>query len=110
VADAAVVDEAIIAPAASPLVLEPILAGLPVEPTVSMPSFSSGIIDGGAAVESAAASDDLLLLDQAWAELDDDTLGDADEDAVWPGTSGDDESVSDMALAAVLDESWWTAL
>ena len=51
----------------------------------------------------------MLLLDRALADLGGDSDLDT-EDAVWCNTDGEDESVSDMALAAVLDDAWWGSL
>jgi hypothetical protein len=75
-----------------------------------MPSSgSSADVLASAAIVEAAADADLLLVDQALAQLDRDDDRAAD-DAVWCDAGDDDEAVSDMALAAVLDDAWWNSL
>jgi hypothetical protein len=88
----------------------PLLVGLSLSDSIAMPSSgSSANAMGSAAVIESATESDLLLVDQALAELDHDDESDAD-DAVWCDADGEEESVSDMALAAVLDDAWWVSL
>jgi subtilisin family serine protease len=65
---------------------------------------------GRAAVVESADDSDLLLLDRAWAEIDSDDA--STDDAVWSCDYSEDESVSDLALAAVFDDEagWWARL
>jgi hypothetical protein len=90
-----------------------LLIGLPLVNTGAFSaSTSSSDVMGSAAILESAADSSLLLLDQALAELDADSDLDADE-TVWCGRHAeDDESASDMALAAVLDVdgAWWAGL
>jgi hypothetical protein len=88
----------------------PFFVGLPFD-AVGLPSDTSGEMVGSAAVVQSAADSSLLLLEQALADL-----GSGDdrsaEDDVWCNQDGEDESVSDLALAAVLDDeaAWWATL
>jgi hypothetical protein len=84
-----------------------LLVGLPLfnAIAISTDSDSSDVL-GSAAVIEAAADSSLLLLDRALADLT--GSNGASDDDVWCNTVDEDESVSDMALAAVLDE--WDSL
>jgi hypothetical protein len=105
------VEAELAAPASSPFVPEPIVASqLFAAADVSPATIAARPVTARPVAESASASSNLLLLDAAWAELDGDAVGQTGEDEVWTCSSADDESISDMALAAVLDESWWNGL
>jgi hypothetical protein len=88
----------------------PLLVGLSLFNAIAMPSSGTSVnVIGSAAVIESASESDLLLVDQAMAELDRDDEAGAD-DAVWCDAEDEDESVSDMALAAVLDDGWWVSM
>jgi hypothetical protein len=69
--------------------------------------FESSIEIGGDSVvrDESSASDVLLLLDQAIAELDD-----SDEDAPLNDRNGEEDEYSELALAAAFDDdsAWWS--
>lgn len=60
---------------------------------------------------SASSNSNLLLLDLAWAGIDD-TAYDVADDSLYDGSDHDDTHVSDLALAAVMTEEsdWWDAI
>jgi subtilisin family serine protease len=65
---------------------------------------------GDSVISAVATSDNLLLVDQAWAEIDAD---DADDDSLVGRVHDDEEEcLSEMALAAVFEEedNWWHAI
>ena len=67
----------------------------------------------GSSTTAAASDGSLLLVDQAWADFDADSSDDADDDSlVGCAHDDDDESLSDLALAAVLEDesNWWEAI
>jgi hypothetical protein len=97
--------------AVSPFVEESLLSGLQFSSVVNSSGSTSTELIGGAAVVESVADSSLLLLDQALADLDgDDHLGAGN--AVWCNRDGEDDSVNDLALAAVLDDqtAWWQPL
>jgi hypothetical protein len=97
--------------ASSPFINEPIIIGLPADdvPRAASGAASTRDISSSSAVRSSATSTNLLLLDHALAELN---SGSTDEatDELWTNVSDEDESVSELALAAVLEEDLWASL
>jgi hypothetical protein len=99
--------------AAPAISISPLLAAFGVDTTfVSIVSPGSLTQSGGASSGAGQSFADLLLLDEALAELDADASGDAhDDDAPFcDRRSSDDENADDLALAAVFDDesNWWS--
>jgi hypothetical protein len=75
-------------------------------------SFQADAGLGQKTVTTAASSNaNLLLLDLAWAGIDDVSY-DAADDSLFDGSHDDDTHISDLALAAVMTEEsdWWDAI
>ena len=68
---------------------------------------------GGSTLSAATSDDSLLLVDQALADFDADSSDDGDDYSLVACVRDDEsESLSDMALAAVLEDqsNWWSGI
>jgi hypothetical protein len=94
----------------SPFLMD-VLAGLPVAGSTASTASTSSVEASQTNVGSDHAEISLLLLDEAWAAIDNDAQRDADDEP-WTNTGDEDEAACDMALAAVLDDetAWWNTL
>jgi hypothetical protein len=95
--------------ASSPFFSEPIVVDPPVErPSVFSGALSTSDVAGPITASSTVTNASLLLLEQAWAALNDNAASDAGE--VWTNIRDEDDSVVELALAAALDDGLWSTL
>ena len=90
---------------------QPLLAAFSLDASQLVSAASTDATFVQTTANTTSSDSNLLLLDQAWANVDDTSYDHADE-SLYNDSSHECDSANDLALAAVLteDEVWWNSI